>query len=238
MQSLARVELVEEDDQELVCFIDQMNNSLTLPLDNFVPKYEERELGRKLSTIVLTETSSSLIRMLNELFQKQALYHNLQNELVESSAFWIRNYSSIAMQVSSSEATPIHAKRQKPQNNTASKKSKGVARSEELNNRWSLEKLAESAWNGFCYLNIDDIAVDGTPQIRPNLELIEHLHLQNKSPISKLMILQKIKNIYKTENNNRVIDRKSTNIGLPDLYLSIKKGSKKFKRVLQKKKKT
>ena len=49
------------------------------------------------------------------------------------------------------------------------------------------------------------------------------------------MILQKIKNIYKTENKNRVIERKSMIMGLPDLYLSIKKGSKKFKKVLQKK---
>ena len=73
-----------------MCFTDQMN----------------RELGRKRSTLVLTETLSNFMKMLNELFQKKALYHNLQNKLVQSSAVWIRNYSSIAMRVSSSKASP------------------------------------------------------------------------------------------------------------------------------------
>ena len=162
MNSLIKAELVEdeEDDEEFVRFTDQMSNTLTLPLANFVPKYEERPLGRKLSTLVLTETSVNLVRLLNELLQKQALYHTLQNELVESSAFWIKNYSSIALQTASSELEPIHAKRRKIQPNVEPKKTKGIARAEELTGRSSLEKVAEAAWNGFCYIDIEDIAVE------------------------------------------------------------------------------
>ena len=78
MNSLIKAELVEdeEDDEEFVRFTDQISNTLTLPLAKFVPKYEERPLGRKLSTLVLTETSVNLVRLLNELLQKQALYRH------------------------------------------------------------------------------------------------------------------------------------------------------------------
>ena len=51
---------------------------------------------------------------------------------------------------------PLPAKRRNPPSNTShNKKSYGVARSGELNNKWSLKKLSESAWNFFCYLDID-----------------------------------------------------------------------------------
>ena len=95
---------------------------------------------------------------------------------------------------------------------------------------------------GICELStaalstVDSIK-DGNPAIRPNSELIEKLHLEDKSAITKLMTLQKIKNIYRIENENRVLEKKSMVIGLPDLYLGVKKGSKKFKKLLLKNKK-
>ena len=70
----------------------------------------------------------------------------------------------------------------------------------------------------------------GNPLIRPNSELIEKLHLEDKSAITKLMTPQKIKNIYRIENKNRVLEKKSMTIGLPDLYLSVKKEAKSLKR--------
>jgi hypothetical protein len=162
MHSLVLAELVEDDDdeEEFVCFTDKMGNTISLPLTNFVPKYEERQLGRKLCSLVLTENSSSLIRLLNELFQKKDLYHGLKNEIVESSAFWIRNYSSIALQVSGAGSAPVNVKRRKAQESKLAKKSKGDARVQEINKKTSLEKRAESSWNGFCYIDIDEISVD------------------------------------------------------------------------------
>ena len=103
MQFLTHAELYEDEEEEFVCFTDQNKNTISLPLTNFVPKYEERALGRKLSTIVLTESPVIVISLLNELFEKRELYHKLQNELAESSSFWIRNFSSIVLQVGSSQ---------------------------------------------------------------------------------------------------------------------------------------
>ena len=51
------------------------------------------------------------------------------------------------------------------------------------------------------------------------------------------MTLQKIKNVYRIENENRSHDSKSITNGLPELYMGIKKGSKKFKKILLKTKK-
>ena len=160
MQFLTHAELVEEEEEEYICFTDQNKNTISLPLTNFVPKYEERALGRKLSTIVLTESSDIVISLLNELFEKKELYHKLQNELAESSSFWIRNFSSMSLQVSSSQSSPVHVKRRMQQPKCPAKKSKGEARTEELSNKWSLEKIAESSWCGFVYLEVNDINVD------------------------------------------------------------------------------
>ena len=51
------------------------------------------------------------------------------------------------------------------------------------------------------------------------------------------MTLQKIKNVYRIENENRSHDSKSITNGLPELYMGIIKGSKKFKKNLLKTKK-
>ena len=177
MQSLAGAELIEDEEEEFVRFTDQVKNSISLPLSNFVPKYEEKELGRKLSTLALTETSVNLVRLLDELCKKKELFQKLQNEVIESSSFWIRNYSSVALQVSTSVSGPIHVKRKKIQSNVSSKKSKGISRSEELSNQWSLEKNAESAWSGFIYLEMDDIDVESF-DVENTARLVHEVSLQ------------------------------------------------------------
>ena len=52
------------------------------------------------------------------------------------------------------------------------------------------------------------------------------------------MTLQKIKNLYRTENDNRSHNIKSITNGLPEFYMGIIKGSKKFKKDLLKTKKS
>ena len=85
-------------------------------------------------------------------------------------------------------------------------------------------------------LSTTDSIKEGKPVIKSNAELIETLHLESKSAIVKLMTLQKIKNVYRIENDNRSHDSKITN-GLPEFYMGIIKGSKKFKKNLLKTKK-
>ena len=86
-------------------------------------------------------------------------------------------------------------------------------------------------------LSTTDSIKEGKPVIKSNAELIETLHLESKSAIVKLMTLQKIKNVYRIENDNRSHDSKSITNGLPEFYMGIIKGSKKFKKNLLKTKK-
>ena len=86
-------------------------------------------------------------------------------------------------------------------------------------------------------LSITESSKNGKLVIKSNAELIENLHLENKSAIDKLMTIQKVKNVYRIENENRLHDSKSIINGLPELCIEIIKGSKKFKKILLKTKK-
>ena len=77
---------------------------------------------------------------------------------------------------------------------------------------------------GICELSSASLSTtesikDGKPVIKSNTELIEKLHLENKSAIDKLMTLQKVKNVYKIENENITHDKKTITIGLPEFYI-------------------